>query len=157
MSLLYVIDGYNIVNHPEFCRARKASGGAQAALIDFIVSKRLTGSAKNKVIVVFDGYPAPVEDRGEKFQVVFSRRISADERIKKIVEERAQRKSIIVVSDDAEIKFSARSLGACTLGVEEFISAKDKPLRPSEDAIDDSLGFTEKQRINDELRKLWLE
>ncbi|MBM3250334.1 MAG: NYN domain-containing protein, partial [Candidatus Omnitrophica bacterium] len=61
MSLQYVIDGYNIINHPQFSRTQKSPEDPVGSLLWLIRSKRLTGSAKNKVIVVFDGYPKSVD------------------------------------------------------------------------------------------------
>jgi len=159
MSLQYIIDGYNIINHPEFTPRRRSSLSIQSALLDFILSNRLTGSAKNKVIVVFDGYPAPITcKKGGDISVIFSRIISADEKIKRMVEESAGRGSIIVVTDDAEIKFAVRALGARVQAIAEFTGSKARRERPAagKEQPKDLPTYTQMQRINEELRKLWL-
>jgi len=160
MSLHYVIDGYNIINHPKFIPARSSHVSIQSALLDFILANKLTGSNKNKVTVVFDGYPAPITFReGGDISVVFSRRISADEKIKRMVEVSAGRSSIIVVTDDGEIKCAVRVLGARVQGIEEFVRSKVRPAGSASDKEQpkDLPSHIQMQRINEELRKLWLE
>ncbi|MDP2905106.1 MAG: NYN domain-containing protein [Candidatus Omnitrophota bacterium] len=160
MSLQYVIDGYNIINHPKFVPARRSYVSIQSALLDFILNNKLTGSNKNKITVVFDGYPAPIALRaGGDISVVFSRGISADEKIKRMVEESAGRGSIIVVTDDGEIKCAVRVLGARVESIEEFVKSKVGRVIPGADKEPpkDLPSHNEMQRINEELRKLWLE
>lgn len=159
MSLHYIIDGYNIINHPQFTRTHKSSQDSRTALLSFIRRKRLTGSLKNKVTVVFDGYPdssaAPFDESG--IRVIFSRRVSADEKIKMLVEETAGRKNIIVVSDDKEIKFMVKSLRARVSGVDEFFSVKEKAENGRKgEIIEAGLNYTQMQKINEELSRLWL-
>ena len=156
MSLQYIIDGYNIINHPLFKENQKIIKDSRAALLKIIKTKRLCGSPRNKVIIVFDGYPQTdkLEDAIGDLEVIFSRNNSADEKIKKMVENCANPKNIIVVSDDKEIKFFIRTCGARPMSAEEFLAhpeAKHKePVKPE-------LTFTQMHKINQELRKLWLE
>ena len=160
MSLQYVIDGYNIINHPKFIPARRSYVSIQSALLDFILANKFTGSNKNKITVVFDGYPAPIALRESgDISVVFSRRISADEKIKRMVEESAGRGSIIVVTDDGEIKCAVRALGARVQGIEEFVKSKAGRVISAADKEQskDLPSYGQMQRINEELRKLWLE
>jgi len=158
MSLQYVIDGYNIINHPQFHRRHRLSDNPQAALLAFIKTERLTGSPKNKIAIVFDGYPpSGISLDGAEAGFIFSRKINADEKIKKIVEESANRKNIVVVSDDKEIKFMVKSLGARALGVEEFIAREEKSERgEKKEALKQELNYTQIDAINKELSKLWL-
>ena len=158
MSLHYIIDGYNIINHPQFTRTHKSSQDSRSALLSLIRRKRLTGSLKNKVTVVFDGYPdlsaAPFDESG--IRVIFSRRVSADEKIKMLVEETANRKNIIAVSDDKEIKFMVKSLRARVSGVDEFFSVKEKAKNGrKEEMMEAGLNYTQMQKINEELSRLW--
>jgi predicted RNA-binding protein with PIN domain len=160
MSLQYVIDGYNIINHPQFNRKSRSSSGPCSRLLSFIRQNRLTGSPKNKVIVVFDGYPLSEDTLPPDcaVNVVFSRKISADEKIKRIVEESAGRKNMVVVSDDKEIRFLVRPLGVRLMSVEEFIAPKDKSAaRRPKDIEAQELTYTQMHKINEELRKIWLE
>ena len=123
--------------------------------MDLIRTNRLCGSSKNKVIVVFDGHQ---DNRylnpDTKIDVVFSRKESADERIKRIVAESGNVKNIVVVSDDKEIKFFARSSGAFVQGVEEFFNLKQKEKK--EDSFKPELTYSQMHKINSELRRIWL-
>ena len=67
---------------------------------------RSAGSSRNAVTVVFDGrsdvwgggaVPSPV-------QIIFSREESADEKIIRMVEEAAHKKSVVVVTDDRALR-----------------------------------------------------
>ncbi len=168
MSLQYVIDGYNIINHPIFRSIHKAIKDDRKALLELIIHKRLCGSSKNRVIVVFDGYPKITGERIEDsdIDVIFSRKETADERIKGIVENSVNIKNIIVVSDDKEIQFFIRSTGARAMGVEEFIglpfsdgrSAKSGGHlgKDKEDLIKAELTYSQMHKINEELKKIWL-
>ena len=158
MSLQYIIDGYNIVHHHDFAKARKKNQDPKKALSDFIRINRLTGSEKNKVILVFDGYPEAEEKKQEnQINIIFSRSQTADEKIKKIVEASGDRKNIIVVSDDKEIRFAVKGLGVKCLSVEEFISPKEKKMRvKTADISKVELTYAQIQQINQEFKKIWL-
>ena len=161
MSLQYIIDAYNMINHPRFNARSDGPCGIQGALADFIREKRLAGSKNNKVILVFDGYPkhggGMPDDPG--MLSLFSRTIEADEKIKKLVEESAQRRNIIVVSDDRQVCLSARLLGARSCGVEEFISggkSRSQAERARQEIEEIKISYTGMQKINAELKKRWL-
>jgi len=160
MSLQYIIDGYNIINHPLFIQhAPKKIKDSKALLLEFIRVNRLCGSPKNKITVVFDGHPdlsSRISDKTE-INVIFSKIETADERIKKIVEKTGNPKNAVVVSDDKEIIFFAKSFGAKVLNIQEFInrakyligSQKKEPMKPE-------LSYSQIHKINQELRQLWL-
>ena len=161
MSLHYIIDAYNIINHPRFRAAAGQSSSVQHALHDFIRLNKLTGSLKNTVVLVFDGYPAvgqkiPV---GEDLLWIYSRKIDADEKIKRLVEESAQPRNIIVVSDDRQVQLTSKILHAQVCGVEEFICGRQSNKSSAAvelDAYDNNLTYAKMQKINAELKKKWL-
>ncbi len=163
MSLQYIIDGYNIIHHTIFIKQTDRKIKEQKlALLNFIKTKGLGGSAKNKITVVFDGYPSPKDNQDlsntPHIGIIFSRNITADEKIKMIVEESANRKNIVVVSDDKEIRFIAKLLGARHMGIEDFIAPKSKSQRHvQKEALKPELSYSQMHKINQELRKLWLE
>jgi len=159
MSLLYIIDGYNITHHPTFTKDTfKKNKDSRVALIELIKAKRLCGSSNNKVAVVFDGYPESGWQNADtgNIHVVFSRRQSADERIKKIAELSANPKTVVVISDDKEIKFFVKAAGCRHMGVEEFISSKERSLSKKESVSEVKVTYAQMSRINEELRKIWL-
>lgn len=111
----------------------------------------------NQITVVFDGNPdfwgaAP---EGE-IKVIFSEGGSADDKIKKMVEEDADTKNCVVVTDDKDIFIYARSLGARVMRVEAFRSkSKTNNHRP---VVVDSkkISLNSQEKINQELAKIWL-
>ena len=159
MSLHYIIDGYNILHHPNLAPTNKKIQDPKAALLEFIKINRLTGSLKNKITLVFDGYPdASGKSRDSAdIEIIFSRQESADERIKRIVEASGRRKNIIVVSDDREIIFCVKAAGASCLGVEEFTRPRLRPAHLQKtDTRKTELSYSQIQKINQELIKIWL-
>lgn len=163
MSLQYVIDGYNVINHPFFAlRRNKKIRDQRDALISLIEERRLTGSPKNKTTVVFDGYPNPSDTRHssnneEGVKIVFSREESADEKIKMLVESSRNPKTIVVVTDDRQIQSSVKFLNAQVIGVEDFITRRERLSRKAADnESDKKVNYSQMHSINQELRKLWL-
>jgi predicted RNA-binding protein with PIN domain len=160
VSVQYIVDGYNFINHPLFSRSHKRLDNPRIALLDFIRNGSLGGSRRNKITVVFDGYP-PVTDSRQNdtdIEVIFSQKEEADERIKRMVERSANRKRILVVSDDKQIKILVRSLGAGSLTIEEFVNpgAQEQARQKARDSDKAELNYTQMHQINQELKKLWL-
>jgi hypothetical protein len=76
-----------------------------------------------------------------------------------IVEETANRKNIVVVSDDKEVRFMAKALGASCLGVSGFIGSKDNAKSRNEHSagsFKEELTYTQMSKINQELFKRWI-
>jgi predicted RNA-binding protein with PIN domain len=158
MSLLYVIDGYNIIKHPQFAKQLpKKIQDSRIALSDFIRVNKLCGSRNNKIVIVFDGYQDSMYTNPDtEIEVIFSRRESADERIKSLVSDSGNVKNMVVVSDDKEIKFFAKSCGALVRGIEEFLNLKEKAKQKQEDSFKPELNYSQIHKINQELRNIWL-
>ncbi len=161
MSLQYIIDAYNLINHPQFNPPSRGSPGVQASLVEFIRMNKLTGSRQNKVILVFDGYPKAGQEIPEEpgMLCLFSGLIEADEKIKRLVEESDSPQNIIVVSDDRQVQSGARILRAQTCGVKEFICGKKnkgKAALGGEDEDEEKISYSKMQNINAELKKRWL-
>lgn len=159
MSLQYIIDGYNIINHPLFIQhAAKKIRDLRIALLEFIRINKLCGSPKNKITVVFDGHSdSSIRKIGETdINIMFSRKETADECIKKMVEVSSNPKNIVVVSDDKEIKLFVKSLGGQTRSVEEFINRKANLQSREKNLLKPELTYSQIHQINQELRKIWL-
>ncbi|MDD2679266.1 MAG: NYN domain-containing protein [Candidatus Omnitrophica bacterium] len=159
MSLQYIIDGYNITNHPKFIKLiPKQYSDLRLALIQFLKMSRLCASPNNRCLVIFDGYADIPLDNLESgnIEVAFSRRLSADERIKRLVESAGAPKNIIVVSDDKEIRFFVRSCGVKSMGVEDFLGAQERKTPRKNLVSEAEISHTQMHKINEELRKLWL-
>jgi len=158
MPLHYVIDAYNIINHIAFPPIHKKIKDPQRALLEFVKNRKPGRKSRNKVTLVFDGYPkVSADNSGEAdIEVVFSREETADARIKRMVETSKDPKNIAVVSDDREIRFFIKSVGASAIGVEEFINPEQNPQRKKEDLIKPQLNYSQVSKINQELKELWL-
>ncbi len=126
--------------------------------MEFVKDRRPGKKSKNKITLVFDGYPKVSSDNsGEAdIEVIFSREETADARIKRMVETSKDPKNIAVVSDDREIRFFIKSVGASAIGVKEFINPKGKPQEKKEDLIKPQLNYSQVSKINQELKELWL-
>jgi len=158
MSLRYIIDGYNLINHPLFARSHKRIKYPQLALLEFIRSKNLTGSYKNKVTVVFDGYLDLPQHKESDFEikVLFSGQETADEKIKKMLEGSSNCRTTVVVSDDREIKFFAKLSGARAMNIEEFAGPRAGSVDKARETVKPGLNYSQVNKINQELSKIWL-
>ena len=161
MSLRYIIDAYNLANNALFKPKTKSDYNLPETILSFIILKKPTISRKNKIVLVFDGFPQSQwrNIEGQNAEMIFSRKISADERIKRLIEESGSRKNIIVVSSDRELCLIAKSLGASVQSIEEFFSVKKKSSQSRaghEAAGLEELSFSQKHKINEELIKIWL-
>lgn len=135
--------------------------GEREGLIRFVEERKPQG--KNRITIVFDGQkdicPPLKGIKEEKVKVVFARGISADEKIKRMVEKEGA-KQVVVVSDDKEIRVYVRALGARVLSVKEFI---EKGGERRERKKEGSSSQVERKRlpegieeITSELKRLWL-
>ncbi|MFH0738421.1 MAG: NYN domain-containing protein [Candidatus Omnitrophota bacterium] len=163
MSLHYVIDGYNVINHPLYSRITKSSKDCQNTLLEFIKVNKLCGSPRNRITIVFDGFPVVSHSSLKVIEasLIFSEQDTADDVIKRLVEDSRQPKNIQVVSDDKELCLSTRLSGGCVLGVEEFITRKQKAIDKkktylSSVEIKPELNRIEILKINQELERKWL-
>ncbi len=163
MSLHYLLDGYNIIKQtPGLNRGTLES--QRLALISWISSSSPQGSLQNSVTIVFDG-------KSEFFgshpsghvRTVFSQGQSADDVIKKMVEQFAQKRSIVVVSNDKDITLYVRALGATVLSVKEFLGTSAKKTRPLSNeqqaqaaTASKYVSLTDQAKINQELEKIWI-
>jgi predicted RNA-binding protein with PIN domain len=158
MSLHYVIDGYNVIRHASF--EPRGHAGPALSLIQHIRNNRLCGSMKNKVTIVFDGYPTmgnPLQPMSD-CEVLFAQDQSADDRIRYLVEHISNPKIVIVVTDDRSVRFHAKAARASVMGVEEFLTAKAASAAAKKERADRTieLSSVDADRINKEFRKLWL-
>jgi predicted RNA-binding protein with PIN domain len=154
MSLHYLLDGYNIIKQVP-ALANKDLRSGRLALCHFIESQKPQGSQRNKITVVFDGksdvgpFPKP-----HSIAVIFSQDKSADDEIKAIVEKTPHRATLVVVSDDRNLKLDCRALGARIISVQEFLSKPKTIIKHNEERKD--IPFDVEYKINKELGRLWL-
>jgi len=136
--------------------------------LDFIRINKLCGKPKNKALVVFDGYKDLSGQKGgySDIEVVFSRKETADERIKRMVDTASQPKNLVVISDDRDIAFFARQAGAHPMSVEEFFyrlpqvrrlkATREKKSKRQKEEPDPKISYSLMHKINKELSQIWL-
>jgi predicted RNA-binding protein with PIN domain len=163
MAIHYIIDGYNVIKQVSFLTGRKLQHGREG-LVKFIETYKPHGSARNQVTVVFDGQEDVVSPNMKtQVKVIFSSGKSADDVIKKKVEQAKNPRTIVVVSDDKEIKFYCRSVGAKVLSVKEFvgnakISKKPHKKQKSKKVLEEKADLDNNvaSKITEDLKKLWV-
>ena len=161
MSVHYILDGYNIIHQIPALDSKKIRDDKEH-LIDFVERYKPQGSRYNQVTIVFDGH-APNFSNSSPFEVVFSKDVSADEKIRELVKKFTNKKNTIVISDDRELRFSVRALGAQVLDVKSFLlQAKSLRLKPAEKGQgilkqeEKNISKVLEYKITDELKKRWL-
>ena len=148
----------------EFDRTTLEDG--REALVRFIRDRRPHGSGRNSIMVVFDGkedvYFAG-DQRWTGVEVFFTKGISADDHIRTCVEEAADPRRIICVTNDRELALACRHRGAETWSVAQFAARGHREENsPERQAARSKAGEDGKhissvvaQRIDQELLALW--
>jgi len=145
--LVYIIDGFNLAHKiPQV----KKSADIHLDLIRYIKSKKLTGSRNNKVTVVFDGRTDPEAAKEAVFKVIFSGPVSADDIIKDKVRKAKNKKQIVVVSDDREIRDFVKSQGARVCNVMDFVKTDKRAKKEGKE-----ISYALQNEITEEMRKIW--
>jgi predicted RNA-binding protein with PIN domain len=152
MALHYFIDGYNLL-HTVHAWDRLPKAEKIQRLIAWLEEKGASGSARNRVVIVFDGYAVPLKPgRSTGPRVVFSEDNDADSVIKEQVDGLSNPRDAVVITNDRAIQKWVRGAGAAVLSCEDFWKRgrAQAPDIPSEKIDADSA-----QRITDDLRRLW--
>jgi len=124
--LVYIIDGFNLVYQ---IKGLKALINPHIGLIDYIRNNKLSGSHNNQVVIVFDGAPnlEAIERRG-KFELLFSNQGSADDLIVNRIRKIKNKKQVVMVSNDCQLRDLVRNLGAAVCWVKDFIFSKKRTI-----------------------------
>ena len=82
---------------------------------------------------------------------------SADDKIKLMVEEDADRRRCVVVSDDKDIVLYTRALGARVMSVRAFTQVPRRPLSAGPPEREGKyISLSRQEKINKELSAIWL-
>lgn len=144
----YIIDGFNVIK-TSFINKYGEKGK------DFLIEIILKYKKKHPKVdftIVFDGYPLKSSIYLEKrINIVFSLDITADEKIRKIIERK--KREVIVVSDDREVIECAKILGKKNLSVKGFLDIiyPEKP----QITLEKEINFKRKKKIEEELRQYY--
>jgi len=158
MALHFILDGYNVLKKTSALADMKIEVGRET-LVRLIETYQPQGSLNNPVTIIFDGGPGMTAVSHESpVRVFFTYEQSADEEIKRRVQESGRKRSLVVVTDDREIQYYVKSLGAQVMPTNDFL-ARLKPRRkvgrPS-DPDPKVTDYTMTTKINKELSDLWL-
>lgn len=123
----------------------------------WIDSARPHGSVNNQVTAVFDGHPdhygsSPQGD----IRVIFSDGCSADDTIKRMVDDDGQKKNCVVVSDDKDVYLYARSLGCRVMSVQAFVKGGVRAAARGVPADGKYISLSRQEKINKEFSEIWL-
>ncbi|HSV43675.1 MAG TPA: NYN domain-containing protein [Candidatus Bathyarchaeia archaeon] len=164
MALQYILDGYNIIHGVEFSAGRSLEE-SRAVLLGLIRRRQLAGSSRNQVMVVFDGKnDVWGEPHGGPEKIIFTSGETADDYIKRSVQEAQQPYEIIVVTNDGELGCYVRKLGARLMSVEDFLmkgrggaktGGQIADRKKSPDGVKNITHMMERN-INAELEDIWI-
>ena len=145
--------------------APKKLEDARSDLIRFIEIHRPQGSLNTTVTIVFDGQAGMWgQPKSSNVKIVFSSGESADDYIKRTVSRSPHKKSMVVVTNDRDIKLYVRSQGARVKSVDEFLGRVDvfaagkKGAAKNSQATEDSkyISKTLEHKITSEFERIWL-
>ncbi len=157
MSLLYLIDGYNVIHKMPQLKPllRDNFEGARDAFIERVA--RFCGSGGCRVRIVFDGRGRRAESvttspRIAGLEVVYSSaRQSADAYIERSVYMDPEKRHIVVVSGDTGIREICRNLGAMVMGPDNFIATMREAAGSSREAFEHQHRANRPLRVEDRL------
>ena len=120
----YIIDGYNLIHAIPMLKKLLVYDGSEAReQLVFLIS-RLTFKRKFRCTIVFDGAkprePHPSATHSP-VHIVFSSPLSADAKIKSMIEQSRNRKLLVIVSSDREILDYAK-VCSCTTHTSKYFS-----------------------------------
>jgi len=151
MKKYIVIDGNNLMHKiPELKNLfNKSPEAAQLGLYEKIRSRNLR---EGKTILVFDGFG------NDKSDIIYSGKLSADEIIRRFIEENHDKNAVSVVSSDNYIISLAKACGCEVIKSESFIKTETAKKEKTQKSTDTGSGekpeYVTKKEI-DELKKLF--
>ncbi len=157
MSVHFILDGYNILKQVAHLTGVKLRND-RLGLLWFLLEKRPQGSPRNRVTVVFDGFDDPENPtRAKPLEVVFSGSRKADDIIVSMVQRSPRPRSIVVVTDDREIRLRVKDTGASVTSVKAFVSraVAERPRTKRRPEEKPDPGSSSGRAITDELEKEW--
>ncbi len=165
MSLHFILDGYNLVKQDAHLAVLKLEAG-RMGLLRQIEERELQGSQSNPVTVVFDGQIGGTQHErySSGIGVIYTSAESADDWIKRFVEDSPTPKNIVVVTDDRDIRHFVRALGAAIMASREFLEGRGSRRREADKARKlkkihadkKDLSSILEHKITTEMTQLWL-
>lgn len=151
MKKYIIIDGNNLIHKiPELKNLfYKNPEAAQLGLYEKVKSRILRDG---KIVLVFDGYGK------EKNNIIYSGKLTADEIIRRFIEENYEKNSVSVVSSDNYITSLAKACGCEVIKSELFINddttKKTRINKPEDKSRSEKPEYATKKEI-EELKRLF--
>lgn len=157
MSLLYIVDGYNVIHKMPQIKPmlRDNFEGARDAFIDKVA--RFCGVSGSRVQIVFDGRGRRAESvvttpRIAGLDVIYSSaRQSADAFIERGVYMSPEKRHIVVVSGDSGIRDLCRNLGALVMSPDNFLATMREAAGSTRESIEHHNRAHRPLRVEDRL------
>jgi predicted RNA-binding protein with PIN domain len=139
----YLIDGYNLIHALGMIQHKMAPGGLEESrrrLLAFLGAS--FGDGASSVTVIFDAKHAPrgVSRRQEHhgLQIHFApSQQSADDMIEALIDEEAEPRALVVISNDTRLQNAARRRGARAWSHEALLDFLDTRAKPPAAPIDE--------------------
>ena len=147
--LHYIIDGNNLIGKiGSLQKLQKKNKQSSRDKLAFILESYFLGRPNNKISLHYDGFPGQ-SIKVQNIRIIYSGKKTADEEIKSQIEHETNRRNLIVISSDLNIREFARVCGCAWKSCEDF----------SRELINTSPDDEEKKRqdelSNDEFKKLF--
>ena len=156
----YIIDGYNVIRSSPLRKLeRKSIERGIGGLVEILL-KYKRNHPSISFTVVFDGFDVNsiFNFRDKTIKILFSGQMSADEKIRRLLEKNKDNREIGVVSDDREVQTATKILGAKVISVEEFLKIVSfQGKRKKVIKKDKNLDYSKIKKIEEELRKVYAE
>ena len=151
----YIIDGYNVVHKIAQLKGKELRSQREG-LIAILELAQCSNKRLRNLTLVFDAKCVVVAPKiNSTVNVVFSGGISADKKIRRMVESSTYARDISVVSDDRQVRSEINALGAKKLSVESFLKLISSSTAKGRNQAF-KLGREQEDMINKELEKVWL-
>ena len=145
----YIIDGNNLIGKiGSLQKLQKKDKKSSRDKLAFILESYFIGKPNNKVSLHYDGFPGQ-SIRVQNIRIIYSGKKTADDEIKSQIEQEKNRRNIIVVSSDNNLKEFARVCGC------DWISSEDFSKAIMNHSPDDEEQKRQDELSNDEFKKLF--
>ena len=129
----FIIDGNNIIGKIPALKKLQAKDRQMSREKLAIMLQRYFGKRNAKVSLHFDGYPKD-EIKILKAKIKYSKNFTADEMIKKEIEDSKNPKNLVVITSDLNLKDFARKCSCKIISSEEFSKQIDSPSSAEEES-----------------------
>jgi predicted RNA-binding protein with PIN domain len=144
----FILDGHNILHRDKRLKARLAANQGLAMNSLVVMCQRLQSGKNKKFSIIFDGHPPDGMSAAlSGISVTFSYDETADSRIKSLIELSRNPRTVVVVSDDHEIRNFARAHSCSVLSPRQFLDMASTTADDTEKQIGDDLSVDEWLRL----------